>query len=45
MLKRDTRVQIVIVENGKYILLKHWVKLENRYFGLCLVEEEKRVKA
>ncbi|EPY6468047.1 NUDIX hydrolase [Clostridium sporogenes] len=32
MLKRDTRVQIVIVENGKYILLKHWVKLENRYF-------------
>ncbi len=32
MLKRDTRVQIVIVENGKYILIKHWVKLENKYF-------------
>lgn len=32
MIKRDTRVQIIIVENGKYILLKHNVKLENRYF-------------
>ncbi|EJO5348363.1 NUDIX hydrolase [Clostridium botulinum] len=32
MLKRDTRVQIVIIENGKYILLKHLIKLENRYF-------------
>jgi len=31
-LKRDTRVQIVIVENGKYILLKHLVKSENRTF-------------
>lgn len=32
MLKRDTRVQIVIVENGEYILLKHHVVKENRYF-------------
>ena len=32
MLKRDTRVQIVIVENGEYILLNHHVVKENRYF-------------
>ena len=31
-LKRDTRVQLVIVENGKFILLKHLVKSENRSF-------------
>ena len=31
-LRRDTRVQIVIVENGKYILLKHLIKSENRTF-------------
>lgn len=31
-LKRDTRVQIVIVENGKFILLKHLIKSENRTF-------------
>jgi len=32
MLKRDTRVQIVIVENGKFILLKHLIKSDNRTF-------------
>jgi 8-oxo-dGTP pyrophosphatase MutT (NUDIX family) len=32
MLKRDTRVQIVILENGKYILLKHHFIKENKYF-------------
>jgi 8-oxo-dGTP pyrophosphatase MutT (NUDIX family) len=32
MLKRDTRVQIVIVENGEYILLKHHLVKEDRYF-------------
>jgi ADP-ribose pyrophosphatase YjhB (NUDIX family) len=30
--KRDTRVQIVIVENGRYILLKHLAKKENTTF-------------
>ncbi|MCP4756044.1 MAG: NUDIX hydrolase [Proteobacteria bacterium] len=35
LLKRDTRVQIVIVENGKYILLKHLIKSENfTFWGL-----------
>ncbi len=33
--KRDTRVQIVIVENGKYILLKHLAIKENvTFWGL-----------
>lgn len=32
MLKRDTRVQIVIVETGEYILLKHHLVKEDRYF-------------
>lgn len=32
MIKRDTRVQIIIVENGKYILLKHHLKQEDRFF-------------
>lgn len=32
MIKRDIRAQIVIVENGKYILLKHHHKQEKRYF-------------
>ena len=32
MLKRDTRVQILIIENGEYILLKHHLVKENRYF-------------
>lgn len=32
MLKRDTRVQIFIVENGKYILLKHHDIKRNLYF-------------
>ena len=32
---RDTRVQIIIVENGKYILLKHLAKKENvTFWGL-----------
>ncbi|MBT6501966.1 MAG: NUDIX hydrolase [Deltaproteobacteria bacterium] len=34
--KRDTRVQIVIVENGKYILLKHLAIKENvTFWGLA----------
>jgi 8-oxo-dGTP pyrophosphatase MutT (NUDIX family) len=32
LLKRDTRVQIVIVENGKYILLKHLDRMKNSFF-------------
>ncbi len=32
MLKRDTRVQIVILQDGKYLLLKHYAKKENMYF-------------
>ncbi len=32
MLKRDTRVQIVIIKNGKFIMLKHHFKKENRCF-------------
>lgn len=32
MLKRDTRVQVFIVENGKYILLKHHDIKNNLYF-------------
>ena len=31
-LKRDTRVQLVIVENGKFILLNHLRKSDNRAF-------------
>lgn len=32
MLNRDTRAQLIILENGKYILLKHHVKKESRFF-------------
>ncbi len=32
MIKRDIRVQIVIIENGQYILLKHHNKKKNEYF-------------
>lgn len=32
MLQRDTRAQIVIIQNGKFVLLKHIVKKENRSF-------------
>jgi 8-oxo-dGTP pyrophosphatase MutT (NUDIX family) len=32
MLKRDIRVQIVILESGKYILLKHHIVKEHIYF-------------
>jgi ADP-ribose pyrophosphatase YjhB (NUDIX family) len=32
MLKRDTRVQIIIVENDHYILLKHHSKKDGRVF-------------
>lgn len=32
MLKRDTRVQIVILQDDKYVLIKHWMKPENRTF-------------
>lgn len=32
MLKRDIRAQIIIIENGQFVLLKHHHKKENRYF-------------
>lgn len=32
MLKRDTRAQIIILQNGEYILLKHHGKEKNNYF-------------
>jgi len=32
MVKRDTRVQVVVIENGKYILVRHLFKEENREF-------------
>ncbi|KAJ51777.1 ADP-ribose pyrophosphatase YjhB (NUDIX family) [Clostridium tetanomorphum] len=32
MLKRDTRVQVVILKEDKYILLKHYSVKEDKYF-------------
>nr|ABD75806.1 hypothetical protein [uncultured bacterium] len=32
MFTRKTRVQIIVLENGKFVLLKHHVKKENRFF-------------
>ncbi len=32
MLPRKTRAQIIILKNGKFVLLKHHVKKENRFF-------------